>query len=133
MTFGLREDYFAILDHLNEVAKKTGSTKRAELDWTGSRAVLEMPESWHWMDRGRPPGKPAPYDVIYEWVIDRRIASGKEAVNAAWAIAINIGKMGVKGKFWLDEAIEQAADIFLIVLAVKAEKDINTKWMKRLK
>ena len=126
-------DYFAILDHLNEVARKTGSTQKAQLDWTGSRAVLEMPESWYWMDVGRGPGKPPPYDVIYAWVLDRRMASGSDAVRIAWAVATNIGKMGVKGKNWLDQAIEEAADIFLIVIALKAEKDINTRWMTRLK
>lgn len=126
-----REDYFSILDHLNEEAKRVGSTKKAQLDYTSGKAVLEMPESWHWMDVGRRPGQPPPFDVIYDWVLERQISRGTEAVRIAWAITKEIAKTGIKGKQWLDEAIETAADIFRVVILTKTDKEFKSKWMKK--
>ena len=64
-----------------------------------------------WVEFGRLPGKMPPVDMIAEWVRQKKIASGKELMKAAWAIAMSIKRRGIKPKSFLRKAADDSRGI----------------------
>lgn len=86
--------------------------------------VLEAEEYINVIDKGRRPGKMPPLSAILQWVRYKGIPT-----QAAYPIAKNIGKFGVKPRPFLNEIIEnnrrQGIDLFEEALRKDVEEAIK--------
>lgn len=60
------------------------------------------------VEMGRKAGRMPPVDAIKLWVVRKLGLKGQAADQAAWAIAISIGRKGTKGAFMVQQAYDQA-------------------------
>ena len=75
---------------------KASKSLRLGVDITPMGFVLQVIGSdyFEYIERGRRPGTPPPFNAILEWVIVKMRLTGKMAESAAWGVRTKIGQEG---------------------------------------
>ena len=81
-----------------------------------------------YVDKGRPPGKMPPVDVIKKWCKIKGLPE-----EAAWPIAVNIGKFGIKPTNFFTISVTRRAKQLDKLLEQAALKDAEILLQKELK
>jgi len=76
-------------------------------DVNNQEVQIFMNDYWQYVNDGRRPGKRPPIRPLMLWAMSRLGLDQTQARNAAFGIATNIGKFGIKPTFFFDLAIEQ--------------------------
>lgn len=133
-----------ILQSYVEILKQDGVTGSL----LGTRSVWEkegetwylyfyLPEYWIWEEWGRGPGKMPPGDVIEQWVASKGRYllppfEDKDIPSISWAIRVNIGRNGTKGKHSLVRVFEEHPEYLDQVAACIAEIEIDQSLVDEL-
>ena len=88
-----------LVEEVNKMAASKGYKGRASAEGNS----LNVPNDLFFSSEGRKPGKQPPLFEILKWVKEKGI--GNKDIATAYVIARAIGRRGIKGSFWLDEAI----------------------------
>lgn len=94
----------------NKVANG-GLYNSVEAVYKGNGVVqMFMANYWRYVDQGRDAGKRPPVSSLLPWIQKRFGLSGKEALGAAFAIATNIAKFGIKKTNFFENASVKIED-----------------------
>lgn len=104
----LNKDVKDIVTIINGILKKVGlsninlGTKSFSFKINNNILELELPKHWQYVDMGRKPGSYPPLEVIYKWVLDKKITNAEDSKRISYAIQRSIFKKGIKPKPFLD-------------------------------
>lgn len=132
-----------IVEGLNQKDKNASmslakSLKTVYVNRTGTvSAQFRAKDYWKYVDKGRRPGKKPPITPLVKWAKVKLGLSGDEAVSAAFGIAENIKKRGVKPTDIFSNAIAKfkvkVNTLFKNEMKVDVSKEIREVLMASLK
>lgn len=85
---------------------------------------LYLEDYYIYLEKGRKAGKMPPFPKIRDWVKVKKIASGDNIDNVAWAITKSIGKNGTKPHPFLKPTKEEVNPQFENELMYAVQEDI---------
>jgi len=99
---------------------------------TTFNVAINLEDYWIYVENGRKPGsKPPPFNDILTWVKKKNLPLGWQGKlytveQVAKRIQLSIGKRGVKGKHYLEKAVESASldELLEEALAKDVEKEL---------
>lgn len=95
--------------------------------------VIFMASYWRYVNDGREPGKRPPTSALTGWITKRFGLTGKELDRAAFGIATNIGKFGVRPTNFYDDAGIKIEDIIAQDFPDEADELIETLYDNLIK